>query len=225
MAWRRARHTLPGVMCGLPRSLLLAICAAGLAVAAEPALTDLRVGIEVRPQPFRYELRDGQDVRSGQDAWVRATAVTAGGRWGLGWAASPHAVILGGDLLASDERTGDGRRRGWWLRAALGYGYGLHPRLALVGEAGLAAGRLDQDLGGAGVARFAIDGWGTEASLSARLRWRVLRPLALDGGVGWLRGRDRLSGSGLALDTDRSGLLWTLAAAWIIDPSPHPLER
>lgn len=203
---------------------LLVLAAALAHAAVEPMAADLQVAVEARPGAYDYTWDDAGSVHSGADAFERALAVSAGLRWGFGQAASPHALLLGADLVAVDEAAPDGDRRGVMARLVVGHAFGIRPDLTWVSEAGIASGGMLRTIDRADIMPLELSGRADELTVQSGLRWRIGGGLGLHAAGGWLLGRDRLSGDGVILDSTRSGALWTLGLSWTFDRRPRALE-
>jgi hypothetical protein len=205
------------------RPALLILAAAG-ATAAEPVLSDLRLGIEARPTAFAFTWDDHGRGRGGDDAFTQAWALGVGWRGGRGRAGAAHQLSGGGDLLAVQESASLGIRRALLARAALGWAWGLHDDWTAGAEALAAAGPARWTLDAGTTGAVPLDGWMAEGGARAWLRWRPGQRWSLAGEAGWLLGRDRLAGDQVAMTTTRSGPLFALTVGWTLDPRPRPLD-
>lgn len=199
------------------------LLAAAAATAAEPLLSDLRVGLEARPTAYDYTWADHGRGYGGRDAFDQAWALAAGWRGGIGRAGATHHLTLGGDLLALRESAAGGARDGLLLRPALGWAWGLDDDWTAGAEAMAAAGparwRLDAGTG----TQVLLRGWMVEGGAQAWLRWRPGERWSATVAAGWLAGRDRLAEGDAALASTRGGPLFALALGWTLDPLAREL--
>jgi hypothetical protein len=207
-----------------PPRWIMGLLLARLLSGAEVPVYDLQVVAEARPSAFAFTWdRDGT-ARSGDDAFDRAWAAGLGLRRGFGRPGSTSQWLLGADLLWLDERFGDGGRAGPLLRGEGGWAYGLADDLLLSATLAVGVGRMDFRLPGGIFGDQRLSGTLLEGGPRLGLRWTAAPRLALGLQAGWLVGRDRHAGDGIALDLERSAGWLGLSCAWIIDPRARRVE-
>jgi hypothetical protein len=211
------------------RTLLAAVAVAGLglAPAAEPTVRDLTLDIELLPARFDFELESDEVSASNDDSFDQAYGFAIGGRYGYGWAGSPHTVVGGvqGTLGLYEYDPSSSSYTTYGVRLTLGYGYGISDDWTVLGEV----------LGEFGIAEFefgssaALDGFAAEGGyyrfgFETRVVYEISDRWLANAHLGYLIGTSDLSGGGREVTIDHSGPLFGLGASYRFGADPKRLE-
>ncbi len=207
--------------------VMMVVSSVSSASAAELVVRDARLGLDLLPLDFNYELKDSTGTKSGQDVFGSHYGLLIGGRYSLARIGESHGAVIGFDLgtTRAAYAPANGTISAYVVAGEGGYGWAVTDTLVVS-----AAARL-----GVGVARASFDGTGSFASYSpsgpvgeyglrAGLAWAVTDQVILDGGLGWRSSVARLTADDRDLAIDSSGLLVAFGLGWRFTSSPWRLE-
>jgi len=211
----------------LPTLLTALLAAAPAAVpAAELIVRDIRGAVLVRAGDFDFELDSDTFDRSGSDSFESGTGLELGARYSWSAAGSSWGLVLGGDITADwytyDEDQGLAM---YGARGALGGGWSPFDRWTFVLEAGVGAAVSELEIPEtSGAAEFTADG--TALFYDARLSclYRVAQRWSVHAHVGYMQADHDLSGSGVDVTLDQSGVWAGLGVTWMFSGKPPRLE-
>lgn len=211
------------------KSLLLVVLMAGfgLATAAEPTVRDLTLDIELLPAKFDFELDSDEVSTTNDDSFDQAYGLAIGGRYGFGWAGSPHTVVGGlqGTFGSYTYDPSDSSYTTYGLRLTVGYGYALSDDWTMLGEVLGEFGSAEFEFGSSPAHDgFSADGQYHRVGFEFRVVYEISDSWLANAHLGYLVGTSELSGGGRDLDIDHSGPLFGLGASYRFGADPKRLE-
>lgn len=207
-------------------AILLLACLSG-AGAAELVVRDLRVGLDLLPVDFQFELQDSTGSESGSDSFDSHYGLTLGGRYSMATTGSSHGAVVGIDLGVSRATydAADGMLSTYILAGELGYGWAASDDLTLVGSLRLGIGAASASFDGGGAfANFAPKGPLLDTGVRVAGLWTLSESVVLDGTIGWRQYVAQLSADDRDLDISNGGLTVSFGFSWRFTSSPWRLE-
>lgn len=210
---------------------LLAVAAAAALGAlplagAEPTVRDLTIDLEILPAEFDFELRSDEVAVDTDDSFDQALGLAIGGRYGFGWAGSPHTVVGGlqATLGKYEYDPSDATFTSYGLRATLGYGYAIGDRWTVLGEVLGEYGLAEFELSASTAGGLSLEGDYTRLGLELRGVFDISDHWLTNAHLGYMIGSATLDGSGRTLDMDQSGILFGIGLSYRFSAAPRRLE-
>jgi hypothetical protein len=208
-----------------PTFLCCASCALSLP-AAELAIKDLSLAIDVTGADFDYTLDGESGTASGGDAFDSAYALRLGSLWSLAGTGRNRGLVLGGELVLQQYTfPSDGDLLVYGLRAQAGYGIAFNDRLQLLIAPYLGYGLASLDLPATpGYAAFSGDGTTLEYGLRADIHYAFNEQFTLVCGLGYGLSTTDVSTDAVDISLDHDGFSFGLGLTWRWDVTPPLLD-
>lgn len=207
-------------------AVVLLLAVSGGAYGAELVVRNLQVDLEFLPTDFDYEIKDGTGTRTGSDALDTGFGLAVGARYSFARTGDAHGFLVGAQLLvAQSSFDGQGDLTDYGLRVEGGYGFALNDQwttnlLLRVGY-GWATFDLDDN---AVFPAVSLSGGGLTYGAALGIDYAINDRWQVNTAVGYLMTNYDLSGGGVDMTLERSGLSASIGFLYRFSNLPRPLE-
>lgn len=207
-------------------AVVLLLAANVTAHSAELVVRNLQVDIEFLPTDFDYEIKDGTGTRTGSDSLDTGFGLAVGARYSFARTGDAHGFLVGAQLLvAQSSFDGQGELTDYGLRAEGGYGFALNDQwttnlLLRVGY-GWATFDLEDN---AIFPALSLSGGGLTYGAALGIDYAINDRWQVNTAVGYLMTNYDLSGGGVDMTLERSGLSASIGFLYRFSNHPRPLE-
>jgi hypothetical protein len=194
--------------------------------ASELVVRNLQVDLEFLPTDFDYEIKDGTGTRTGSDALDTGFGIALGGRYSFARTGDAHGFLVGAQVLvAQSSFNSQGELTDYGLRVEGGYGFALNDQwttnlLLRVGY-GWATFALEDN---AVFPAVSLSGGGLTYGAALGIDYAINDRWQINTAVGYLMTNYDLSGGGVDMTIERSGLSASIGFLYRFSNLPRPLE-
>ncbi len=193
---------------------------------AELVLRDAHLDLELLPTDFQYDLTGATTNGSSDDSFDRHVGFAAGVLYSFSGPGDAHGIIVGGELAVNQASYGDsGNLTAFSLRGQAGYGWALTDRWMVHGLAEVAYGMSTFDITqNSAFSAVSMDGTQFGYGVRATVQYSFNDLLHVSLKAGWQEVEYDLSGGGVDLTLNNSGLMVGLGISYRLSNTPRPLE-
>lgn len=198
----------------------------GNASGAELVMRDAHLGLELLPTDFDYELSGATTSGSSEDSFDRHVGLDAGVLYSFSGPGDAHGIIVGGEVVVSQASYGSiGNLTGFSLRGQAGYGWALTDRWMVHGLAEVAYGMSTFDITeNSAFSAVSMDGSQFGYGVRATVQYSFNDLIHVTLAAGWQDVEYDLSGGGVDLTLNNTGLMVGLGISYRLSNTPRPLE-
>jgi len=207
-------------------SALCLFALVGHSPSAELVLRDAHFDFELLPTDFHYDLSGVTTNGSSDDSFDRHAGVAAGVLYSFAGPGDAHGIIVGGEVAISQASYGSiGNLTAFSLRGQAGYGWALTDRWMVHGLAEVGYGMSTFDITqNSAFSAVSMDGTQLGYGVRATLQYSFNDLLHVSLKTGWQDVEYDLSGGGIDLTVNNSGLMIGLGISYRLSNTPRPLE-
>lgn len=193
---------------------------------AELVVRNLYFDFEFLPADFDYELKDANGTQSGSDAFDTGLGLAFGARYSFARTGDAHGFIAGAQVVVAQAGfDGIGNLTDYGLRAEGGYGIALNDSWSVNLLARVGYGWSTFDISDNAVfPSVSLSGNALTYGAAIGVDWSITERWQISSTVGYLMTSYDLSGGGVDLTLDRSGLSASLGFLYRLSNLPRPLE-
>lgn len=209
-----------------PLTLSLLALIPALAPSAELTVRDVRGAVLIRGGDFDFDIDSDTFDTSGSDSFDSGTGLEIGARYSFSSPGSSWGLVVGGDITA-DWYTydSDGELSMYGARAAVGAGWAPLDRWTFVMEGGGGLAMSEFSLpADSTTGDFTADGTALFYDLRVSCLYRAARRWSVHGHVGYMMAEHDLSGDGVDVTLDQTGLWVGIGMTWMFSGKPPTLE-
>jgi len=207
-------------------SALCLFALVGNSSGAELVVRDAHLDLELLPTDFDYDLSGATTSGSSEDSFDRHVGLAAGVLYSFSGPGDAHGIIVGGEVAVSQASYGSiGNLTAVSLRGQVGYGWALTDRWTVHGLAEVGYGLSTFDITeNSAFSAVSMDGsqFGYGARATVQYSFSDLLHISLK--AGWQEVEYDLSGSGVDLTLNNSGMMIGLGISYRLSNTPRPLE-